>query len=160
MIFSNNIPRLSPSTKEMMSWEVKSDIAHKIINEHPLVHILDTRTLLYSSCVLLGHEKWSRETHSFTHAPGLSTLSDLSLIVEQPPATFLCCPTPPSHHPSILTTVYVVPVIYFLLPSTPFWPNSSHPFFPHNQTIWILSDPLYSLTPFLFQLSYKPNSMR
>ena len=32
----------------------------------------------------------------------------------------------------------------------------SHPFFPHAQTISILSDLLFSLTPFKFQLSYTP----
>ena len=45
---------------------------------------------------------------------------------------------------------------YPLRPSTPFWPYDTHPFFPHAQAISILSDLLYSLTPFLFQLSYAP----
>ena len=52
---------------------------------------------------------------------------------------------------------------HWLRPSTPFWPYSNHPFFPHTQTISILSDLPYSLTPFLFQLSYAhlliPNSI-
>ena len=49
-----------------------------------------------------------------------------------------------------------------LPPSTPFWSNGTRPFFPHPQTISILSDPPYSLTPFLFQLScarFIPNSV-
>ena len=43
---------------------------------------------------------WPRETHSVTYVPGLSTLSDLSLIDAQLPPLFLCCPMPPSHHPA------------------------------------------------------------
>ena len=43
-----------------------------------------------------------------------------------------------------------------LRPSTPYWPYGTHPFFPHAQTISILSDLLYLLTLFLFQLSYAP----
>ena len=41
-------------------------------------------------------------------------------------------------------------------PSTPFWPYGTHPFIPHAQTISILSDLFYLLTPFLFQLPYAP----
>ena len=48
------------------------------------------------------------------YAPGLSTLSDLLCIVAQPPSSFPCCPRPPSHHPSNLTSVYLVlPPTYF-----------------------------------------------
>ena len=36
--------------------------------------------------------------------------------------------------------------------STLFWAYGTHPFFKHAQTISILSDLLYSLSPFLFQL--------
>ena len=103
-------------------------------------------------------QKWPSETHSVTYIPGLSTLSDLSRIGAQPPPTFLCCPRPSSHHPSSLTSVSLVPAIHLLLPSTPFWPYGTHPFFPHTQSISILSVLLYSLTSFsfLFQLSYAP----
>ena len=78
---------------------------------------------------------------SFTHSRGASTV-------------ILRCSRPPSHHSSSLTSVSLVRVIHLLPPSTPFWPYGSHPFFPHAQTISILSDLLYSLTHFLFQLSY------
>ena len=54
-------------------------------------------------------------------------------------------PRPPSHHPSSLTSVYLIPDLDLLLPSTPFWPYGTHPCFPHAKTISILSDPLYSL---------------
>ena len=62
--------------------------------------------------------------------------------------SFLCCPRPPSHHPSSLTLVSLVPALHFLPLSTPFWPYSTHPFFEHAQTISILSDLLHSLIPF------------
>ena len=91
-------------------------------------------------------QKWQRETHSVTYVPGLSTLSDLSRIVTQPPPSFLCCLRPPSHHPSSLTSVSLVPVLHRLRPTTPFWPYGTHPFFAHAQTISILSDLLYWLT--------------
>ena len=55
-------------------------------------------------------QKWPRETHSVTYIPGLSTLSDLSSIVAQPPPSFLCCTRPPEHNPSSLTYVSLVPV--------------------------------------------------
>ena len=41
-------------------------------------------------------------------------------------------------------------------PSTPFWPYGTHPFSPRAQTISVLSDPLYSPTPVLYQVSYTP----
>ena len=95
-------------------------------NIHSLAHIRDTCALLFSSCVFLllqittrareggpkehkAKQKWMRETHSVTFAPGLSTPSYLLRIVAQPPPSFLCCPRPPSHHPSSLTSVYLVP---------------------------------------------------
>ena len=109
-------------------------------------------------------QKWpsERETHSVIYVSGLSTLSGLSRIVAQPPPSFLCCLRRPSHHPSSLTSVSLVPVSHWLRPSTPFWPYGTHPFFPCAETISILSDLLYSLTPFLFQLSnhlFIPNSI-
>ena len=103
-----------------------------------------------------GQEKWPCETHSVRYAPGLYTLSYLFCIVAQHLLSFLCCPRPSSHHPSSLTLVYLIPALHLLLPSTPFWPYGTHPLFPHAQIISILHDPLYSLTLFLFQLSYAP----
>ena len=50
----------------------------------------------------------------------------------QPPQSFLCCLTPPSHHPSSLTSVFLVLVPHWLRPSTPYWPCGNHPFFPHG----------------------------
>ena len=87
-----------------------------------------------------------------TYAPGLSTRSNLSHIVSQPPPSFLCCPSSPSHHTSSLTSVYHVPDLRLLPPSTPFWPYGTHPFFPHAQTISILSEHFISTT-FTFLLS-------
>ena len=101
-------------------------------------------------------QKYPRETHSFTYVPGLYTVSDLSRIDAQPPTSFLCCPRPPSHHLSSLTSVSLVPALHLLPPSTPFWPYDTHPFCPNAQTISILSDLLYTVTPLLFQLSYAP----
>ena len=75
----------------------------------------------------------------------------------QPPPSYLCCQRPPSHHSSSLTSVSLVPVLHWLQPSTPFWPYELiHEFFPHAQTISILSNLLYSLTLFLIQVSYAP----
>ena len=108
--------------------------------------------------------KWPRETHSVTYAPGLTTLSNISRIVTQPPPSLLCFPKATfrtsiqpnlglSRNPSPPTS-----------PSSPFWPYGTHPFFSHHrntlwsvlianslstcQTIAILSNPLSSLTPF------------
>ena len=62
----------------------------------------------------------------------------------------------PLHNPSSLTSVYLVPDLRLLPPSTPCRPYGRHPFFPHAQNILILSDMLYLLTPYLFQLFYAP----
>ena len=91
-------------------------------------------------------KKWLRETHSVTYVTRLSTLSDILQIDAQPPPSFLCCPRPASHHPSSPTLVSLVPALCLLLPSTHFWPFYTHPFFPHAQTVSILSDLLYLLT--------------
>ena len=99
-------------------------------------------------------QNWPRETHSVTYVPGLSTLFGLSRIDAQHPQSFLSCPRPPTHHPSRLTSVSLVPTLHLLPPSTPFWSYDTHPFFPHAQTISVLSDLLYSLTPFLLELLY------
>ena len=56
-------------------------------------------------------QKWPRSTQSSTYAPGLSTPSYLSHIVEQRPPSSLCSQRPPLRHPSNLTLVYPVPTI-------------------------------------------------
>ena len=61
-----------------------------------------------------------------------STVSDLSRIDAQPPPSFLCCPRPPSRHPSSPTSVSLVPALHLLPPSTPFWPYDTHPFFSYE----------------------------
>ena len=66
------------------------------------------------------------------------------------------CTKPPSQHPSSITSVFLVPTLHLLPPSTPFWPYGTHPFFLHAPTINKISDLLYSLTPFLLQLWYAP----
>ena len=104
----------------------------------------------------LDQAKRPREAHSVTYAPGPTTFSYLSRIVALPPPSVLCCPRPPLHLPSSLPSVSFVPALRLLPPSTPFRPYFTHLFFLHAQTISILSDLLYSLTPFLFQLSYAP----
>ena len=78
---------------------------------------------------------------SFAHCRAASTVIPLL-----PKAIFT-----PTIQP--ITSVYLVPVIHLLPPSTPFWPYDTQPFFPHAQTISILTGPLHSLTLFLFQLS-------
>ena len=158
---------------------------HTVIKIHHLTHILDTWALIfmvvlftvYPNHIMWRHptplqvittrapeggrekhgarQKWPRETHSVPYVPVLSTLPYLSRIDAQGSPSFLCCLRPPSHRPSSLTSVSLVPALHLLPPSKPFWPNDTHLFFPHAQTISILSD-LYSLTPFLFQLSYAP----
>ena len=136
---------------------------NRIMWRHPSpLHVITTRARWLSHGAEGGpkehraKQRWPSETHSVTYVPGLSTPSGFSRIVAQPPPPFLCCLRPSSHHPSSLTSVYLVPVPHWLQPSTPFWPYGNHPFFSHAQTISILSDLLYSLTPFLFQLSYAP----
>ena len=151
-------------------------------NMHPLTHILDTCALIFSSCTVFTlypnqikllyptplqvittkawessskehrpKQKCPCETESVTYAHELSALSCLLRIILQPPLSFPCCPRPPSHHPSSLTSVYLIPA-----PSTSTINTllSTHLFFPYAQTISMLSDLLYSLTPFLYQLSY------
>ena len=98
--------------------------------------------------------KWPRETYSVTCPPGPSTLSYLSHSLHR--YSSVAKLRPPSHHPSSLNSVYLVPDLHLLPPSTPFWPNGTYPFFPFAQTISILSDLLYSITPFLFHLPYAP----
>ena len=137
---------------------------NRIMQRHPSpLQVITTRAQEGGPKEHSAKQKWTPEMHSVTYVPRLSTLSDLSRIVVQTPPSFLCCLRPPSHHPSSLTSVSLVPVLHWLRPSTPFWPFGTHQFFPHAQTISILSDLLYSLTSFLFQLSYThlfiPNSI-
>ena len=153
---------------------MSSHITHTIIRHTSFAYILDTCTFIFRSCELFtdypnhimyqscraweggpkehkAKQKCPCETHSVTYVSGLSTLSDLLHIVMQSPLSLLCCPMPPSHRPSSLTSVSLVPTLHLLLPSTPFWQYGAHPFFPHAQTIAILSDLLillYSLTTF------------
>ena len=76
----------------------------------------------------------------------LSTPCCLSGIVEHPPPSSLCCPRPPSHHLSNLTSVYPVPASAYFHHQYPLC----------VQTITILSDPLYLKTPYLFQFIFAP----
>ena len=63
-------------------------------------------------------------------------------------------------YPSSLTSVGLPrPALHLLPPSTSFWPYDTHTFFPHAQTISILSDLLNSLSiPALLHL-FIPNSI-
>ena len=67
-------------------------------------------------------QKWTGKTYSVTYVPLLSNLSDHSRTDAQPPPSFLFCPRPPSHHPSSLTSVSLVPALHLLPASTPFCP--------------------------------------
>ena len=152
---------------------MSSQIHTQSSNIHPFTHILVTCASSFSSCALStvypnhimkrrptplqvmnirareggpkehrAKQKWQRETLSVVYAPGFPLFPIFS-IVAQPRPSFLSCPRPPSHQPSSLTSVYLVPVLHLLPPSTHFCPYGTHPFFPHAQTISILSDPLY-----------------
>ena len=97
-------------------------------------------------------QKWKRETNSVSYAPGLFSLSHLSRIFAQPQSFRQGHFTPsiqsnlglPRTRPPLTAAINT------------FWIYGSNPFFPHAQTISILSNPLYSLTSFLFQFSYVP----
>ena len=149
---------------------MSSPITHTVSNIHPLAHIHDTWALIFSSCALVTNplqvmttmarlgsqkehftkqEKWPCETQSVAYAPGLSLFS-IFLPLSCSLHRHSSCPRPPSHHPFSPTSVYLIPILRLLPPSTPFWPYGTHQFFPHAQTISILSDLLYSLTPFIF----------
>ena len=54
---------------------------------------------------------------------------------ELTPAVAALQARPPSHHPSSLTSVSLVPALHLLPPSTPFWPYGTYPFFILAQTI-------------------------
>ena len=72
-------------------------------------------------------------THSVTYVPGPSTLSYLSRIV------ILSCPRQP-FTPSIQLNLGLPRTRPALLPSTPFWPYGTRPFFSNDKTISILCD--------------------
>ena len=83
-----------------------------IMQPHPSpLHVITTRAWAGCPEEHSAKQKWLRDTHSVTCVPGLAILSDLSRIVVQPPPSFLCCQRPPSHHPSSLTSVSLVPII-------------------------------------------------
>ena len=112
---------------------ISSQITHTESSAYTLTHILDICALIFSLSqphhvtasappqVIntraqeggpkehRAKQKWPRETKSVTYEPGLSTLSDLSRIEARPPQSFLCCPRPPSHYPSSLTSVSSYP---------------------------------------------------
>ena len=163
-----------------MSSQIKHTHSHQ---DNPKAPILDTWALIFSRCALFvvypncimwrhpsplhvittraweggskensAKQKLPRETHSvtyvctrasFVHCHATSTVIPLL-----PKATFTLSIQPnlclPRTRPPLTS------------PSTPFWPYGIHPFFPHAQTISMLSDMLYSLTPFLIQLPYAP----
>ena len=120
-------------------------------------------------------QKWPHETHSVTYVLGCTRAlhsfrpfaycyccTASTVIPLSPKATFTPSIQPnlglPRTHPPLTSAV---PTLHLLPPSTSFWPYGAHrvcthPFFPHVQTISILSDLLYALTPFLFQLSFAP----
>ena len=101
-------------------------------------------------------QKCLHKTNSNTHVPGLCTFSYLSRIAAQPQPSFLCFSRTPPHQPSSPTSVYLVPALYVHPPSTPFLPFGTHPFFPDANTSQY-SYLLYTITHFLFQLSYAPH---
>ena len=100
-----------------------TDYPNRIMKRHNTpVKVITTRAREGGPKEYRAKQKWPRETHSVTYEPWLSTLYDLSLIDAQPPLSLLSCPRPPSHHPSCLTSVSLVPGLHLLQPSTPFWP--------------------------------------
>ena len=153
---------------------------------HPLADILDTCGLIFSSCspctvhanlIILwhltplqvittrareGNPKEDRankncDWNSFSNICTRNIHSFLSFPYYRAASTVIpLLPRPPSPLPSSLTSAYLISVLHLLLPSTPFWSYGTHPFFPDAQTISIFSNALYSLTPFLFQLSDAP----
>ena len=100
-------------------------------------------------------QKWQLGTQSSTNATGLPTPFYISSIAAQPPPSFLCCQRPSSHRPCNLTSVYPVPALDLLSPSTPTQEYHTHIFSPRVQTISILSGELYSPTSFLL---YSPRT--
>ena len=109
------------------------------------------KSIANKECRPQGKQKLPRETIQLHMYQGSRCF--LPSIVAQPPPSLLYCPRPTSHHPSILTMDYTS------------YPRSTY--FCHYQFnallvirySFILSTcpshlNLYSLTPFLFQLSY------
>ena len=160
------------STKLVMSSQITLTQSS---NTHLLAHIPGTCALIYPNRIIqwypnplhvIIHQSaggLSKKMQglakmapkSSTYEPGLSTPSYLSRIVGQPPPSCLCCPrtifTPsiqpnlclPSTRPPLSSTINTLLAI----------PYTLHV---RAQTISILSDPLCSSTPFLYQLSYAP----
>ena len=112
----------------------------------PLSTVVTTRARKGGPKEHSAKQKWPRETHSVTYVPGLSTLSDLSHIDAQPPPSFLCCPRPPSHHPSSLTSVYLVPDFRHQHPS--------------GQTVLIFSSITHPLSIILIWIKHFPGKWR
>ena len=80
-------------------------------------------------------QKWPNETQSFAYATARALHSFLfvahcrTAVTANPP----CRPRPHSHHPFNLTSIYHVPALHLLPPSTPF----------HSLHVSKPSDPLY-----------------
>ena len=124
-----------------------------IMQLHPtLLQGISTRARKRGPKERRAKQSWQRETHSVIYICTSYYQGSTLFHDAQPPPSFLCCPTPSSQNPFRLTLVSLDPPLYLFPPSTPFWPYGNHPFFPHAQTISILSDPLCSLTPVIFQL--------
>ena len=140
---------------------VKSDNTHTLSSTiHPLAHILNTCTLIFSSCVIFtvypnrvmqrhptplkvkttrareGGPKEHRAKH------GRVKLIQLHMYQDSPLFPIFCALTRSLHrHSSVaqghLHTIHpaypvsLVPALHLLPPSTPFWPYGAHPFFRH-----------------------------
>ena len=165
---------------------ISSQITHtQSSNVHPLAHIVDTCNLIFSSCALFTvyhnliikwhptplqvittrareggpkehreMQKWPRETHSVTCTRALHSFIFFvhwrvvsSVIPLLPKATFTHLSSHlglPRTRPPLTTAINtLVAIRYSSILST-------------CQTISTISDPLYSQTPFIFQLSYAP----
>ena len=75
---------------------------NSIMERHPtLLQVITTRGREGCPKEHRAMQKLPRKTHSVTYAPGLSTISYLSRIVEHPPPSFLFCPIKATFTPSI-----------------------------------------------------------
>ena len=75
-----------------------------------------------------------------------------ALRLQSYPPSSLCCPKPPSHHSSNLTSVYPVSDLCLLSHQHPYIKYGTQPFSECVQTISIFSDFFYFKTLFPFQL--------
>ena len=116
---------------------------HTIINIHPLAHILDICASVFSSCAFFcslsqpyptllqvittrareggpkehrAKQKWPRETHSVTYAHGPPLFPIFRALTLSLHRNSSVAERPPSHHPSSLTSVSLVPVLHLLPP--------------------------------------------